>query len=192
MIRKTTLAVAGLLFLGTALAAPTKYSFDQSHTVVSFGWNHLGFSNPTAILSDFAGGVAIDESDLTQSVIQLDFRVVDIDPGHGEFFKHLMSADFFDAKQYPTGSFASTSITKTGDDSFKIVGDLTLHGQTHPVTLDATLNKQGKHPFADVYVMGFDASGTLKRSTWGIDKYVPAVSDEITLSITTELHKPAK
>ncbi len=60
------------------------------------------------------------------------------------------------------------------------------------MTLDATLNKQGKHPFADVYVMGFDASGTLKRSTWGIDKYVPAVSDEITLSITTELHKPAK
>lgn len=192
MARLLTIAAAGLLFLGTATAAPIKYNFDQSHTVVSFGWNHLGFSNPTARLTDFTGGVAIDESDLAQSVVQLDFRVVDIDPGHGEFFKHLMSEDFFNAKQYPTGKFISTSITKTGDSTFKVVGDLTLHGQTHPVTLDATLNKQGKHPFADKYVMGFDASGTLKRSQWGLDKYVPAVSDEISLEITTELTKPVK
>ena len=192
MARLLTLAAASLLMVGTESAAPVKYSFDQSHTVVSFGWNHLGFSNPSARLTDFTGGVAIDESDLTQSIVQLDFRVVDIDPGHGEFFKHLMSEDFFNAKQYPTGKFISTAITKTGDNSFKVVGDLTLHGQTHPVTLDATLNKQGKHPFADKYVMGFDASGTLKRSQWGLDKYVPAVSDEITLEITTELTKPAK
>ena len=139
MARLLTLAAASLLMVGTASAAPVKYSFDQSHTVVSFGWNHLGFSNPSARLTDFTGGVAIDESDLTQSIVQLDFRVVDIDPGHGEFFKHLMSEDFFNAKQYPTCKFISTAITKTGDNSFKVVGDLTLHGQTHPVTLDATL-----------------------------------------------------
>lgn len=186
-----TLAAATLALSATsAQAEPTRYSFDKSHTVITFGWNHLGFSNPTARLTDFNGTAAINEDDLAESAMAIDFRVVDIDPGHGEFFKHLMSEDFFEAKTYPTGRFVTTDITHAGGDRYTVTADLTLHGQTHPVTLDATLNGQGKHPFNDVYVMGFDATGTLKRSQWGLGKYAPAVSDEITLTITTELHKP--
>lgn len=188
------LAAAGAatmaLAVTTASAEPVRYSFDKSHTVITFGWNHLGFSNPTARLTDFAGTAAMDEDNLAQSAIAIDFRVVDIDPGHGEFFKHLMSEDFFEAKTYPAGRFVTTEIRSKGGDAYTVIGDLTLHGQTHPVTLDATLNKQGKHPLKDVYVMGFDATGTLMRSQWGLGKYAPAVSDEITLTITTELTKP--
>ena len=96
----------------------------------------------------------------------------------------MRSPDFFDAAQFPTATFKSTKVTATGEGKLDVAGDLTIHGVTRPVVLAVTINKIGKK--GDKDAAGFDASVTIKRSEFGIAKYVPAVSDEVRIAITTE------
>jgi polyisoprenoid-binding protein YceI len=77
-----------------------------------------------------------------------------------------------------------------GGGHFKVTGDLGVHGVTHPVVLDARLNKQAEHPMMKTQAIGFDATATLKRSDFGVGAYVPNVSDEIRIRITTEAEVP--
>jgi len=99
---------------------------------------------------------------------------------------HLKEPDFFDASKYPTVTFKSTKVQPLGGDKFKVTGDLTVHGVTKSVVLDAKLNKSGVHPMTKAQSIGFDATGSLKRSDFGVGAYVPNVSDEIKIRITTE------
>ena len=101
----------------------------------------------------------------------------------------LKSPDFFDASKYPTITFKSTKVEKAGENSLKITGDLTVHGITRPVTLDAKVNKIGIFEIPGVIkaqTAGFDATTVIKRSDFGVTKYVPAVSDEIPVRITLD------
>jgi len=79
-----------------------------------------------------------------------------------------------------------------GDRKFKVTGNLTVHGVTRPVVLDATLNRVGPHPMGKAPSIGFDATTTLKRSDFGVSAYVPNVSDEVHVRITTEGSVPKK
>ena len=99
---------------------------------------------------------------------------------------HLRSADLFDLAAFPHITFRSTQVESTGADTLRITGDLTIRGVTKPVVLDATLNGAGKHPMSGRPAIGFDATTTVKRSDFGLDYAVPAVSDEIAIRITTE------
>jgi polyisoprenoid-binding protein YceI len=97
------------------------------------------------------------------------------------------SPDFFDAAKYPEATFKSTKVEKgAAEGQLKVTGDLTLHGVTKPVVLDVTVNKVGEHPMRKAQAAGFDATATIKRSEFGIAKYVPAVSDDIKLRITSD------
>jgi polyisoprenoid-binding protein YceI len=102
--------------------------------------------------------------------------------------EHLKSADFFDAAKYPDITFKSTKVEKVGASGLKIVGNLTIHGVTKPVTLNAKINKIGENPMMKKASAGFDATTTIKRSEFGVDKYVPNVSDEIPVRITFDSH----
>jgi polyisoprenoid-binding protein YceI len=79
-------------------------------------------------------------------------------------------------------------VVPAGKGKLKVTGDLTVHGVTKPVTLDVSLNKVGPHPMMKVQTVGFDATTTIKRSDFGVGAYVPNVSDEIKIRITTEAH----
>lgn len=183
------LALAGLLATaGTAVADPVTYKLDPTHTMVLFSWNHFGFSNPSADLNNVDGTLVYDEKDPTKSTVEATFKLADLDTFVPKLDEHLKSKDFFDAAQYPTITFKSTKVVKAGKDKLKVTGDLTVHGTTKPVTLDATLNKIGPHPMMKVQTVGFDATATLKRSDFGVGAYVPNVSDEIKIRITTEAH----
>ena len=100
--------------------------------------------------------------------------------------EHLKKPDFFDADKYPLVTYKSTKVEPLDKTHFRVTGDLTVHGVTHPVILHATLNRIGPHPMDKSPSIGFDATGTLKRSDFGVSMYTPNVSDEITLHITTE------
>ena len=191
MIR-TALIATLFAAAGAAHAAPLAYSIDDTHTNVTFGWNHLGFSNPTAEITEYTADVMLDEADLTNSSIAITFDAKSIEAGSQKFNEHLYSADFFNVAEYPNITFKSTAIKMTGDNTMDVTGDLTVLGVTKPVTLKTTLNKIAKHPFKPVRVAGFDATTEFKRSDWGMGKYVPAVSDLIKLRITTELERPVE
>jgi polyisoprenoid-binding protein YceI len=121
--------------------------------------------------------------DVTLPLADLDTHVPALD-------EHLKKPDFFDADKYPSITFKSTNVQSVGGNKFKVTGNLTVHGVSKPVVLDATLNKSGEHPMMKVQTVGFDATATLKRSDFGMGAYVPNVSDDIQIHITTEASVP--
>jgi len=185
------LAFALLLATGSAAAAPVRYDLDPNHTRIDFSWTHFGFSHPMGRFDRFDGDFRFDPADPTKSSVTVTIPIDSIDTGVAKLDAHLKTDEFFDVAKYPTATFKSTRVERNGEHGLKVTGDLTLHGVTKPVVLDVTVNKVGRHPMAGRDAAGFDASATIKRSDFGISNYVPNVSDEIRLSISTEAMVPA-
>ena len=184
-------AAALLLVAGIAVAAPVRYDLDPNHTRIDFSWTHFGFSHPMGRFDRFDGDFRFDPADPTKSSVTVTIPVSSIDTGVAKLDTHLKTDEFFDVARYPTATFKSTRVERSGEHGLKVTGDLTLHGVTKPVVLDVVVNKVGQHPMAGRAAAGFDASATIKRSDFGISNYVPNVSDEIRLSISTETMVPA-
>lgn len=171
-----------------AATATQKYDIDVAHTVVSFGWNHFGFSNPSARLEKIEGALMLNQADITKSSVSVTLPLDGLHTGVEKLDEHLKTADFFDAAKYPTITFHSTKVERNGADGLKITGDLTVHGVTKSVTLNGKINKIGDNPMMKIASAGFDADVVLKRSDFGVKMYVPAVSDEIPVHITLDSH----
>jgi polyisoprenoid-binding protein YceI len=183
------LALAAALFASLpvfAVAATEKYDIDPNHSAVIFSWNHFGFSNPSARFGKIEGSVQLDKADLTRSSVSVTLPLESLDTGVAKLDEHLRSPDFLDAAQYPTITFKSTKVEKAGDNGLKITGDLSIHGVTKSVTLNAKVNKIGLFEMMKVQAAGFDAETVIKRSDFGVSKYVPNVSDEIPVRITLD------
>ncbi|MGY3041187.1 polyisoprenoid-binding protein YceI [Rhodanobacter sp. TND4EL1] len=181
------LAFAGLLGAAISVqAAPVTYKLDPSHTMVLFSWNHFGYSNPTADLGLGEGTVVFDEQHPANARVEVTLPLAKLDTHVAALDEHLKQPDFLDAGKYPVVTFKSTAVQPLGGNKFKVTGNLTVHGVTKPVVLDATLNKIGPHPMSKAQSIGFDATTSIKRSDFGVGAYVPNVSDEIAIRITTE------
>ena len=178
------------------LHAIEKYGIDASHSGVVFGWNHFGFSNPTARFDKIEGSVLLDKNDLSRSSVSVTLPLEGLDTGVAKLDEELKGQDFLDTAKYPTITFTSTKVEKSGKNGLKITGNLTVHGVTKSVTLDAKVNKIGIFEIPGVIkaqAAGFDATTVIKRSDFGVTKYVPAVSDEIPVHITLDAKQaPAK
>ena len=187
------LALAGLLGAAVSVqAAPVTYKLDPSHTMVLFSWNHFGYSNPTADFGLGEGTLVFDEQHPAASSVQVTLPLAMLDTHVTALDKHLKEPDFFNADKYPVVTFKSTAVQPLGGNKFKVTGNLTVHGVTRPVVLDATLNKIGPHPMSKAQSIGFDATASIKRSDFGMGAYVPNVSDAVNIRITTEGSVPKK
>jgi polyisoprenoid-binding protein YceI len=174
---------------GAKAPAAEKYDIDASHSGVVFGWNHFGFSNPTARFDKIEGSVLLDKADLTKSSVSITLPLEGLDTNVAKLDEELKGADFLDAAKYPTITFKSIKVEKSGESGLRLIGDLTVHGVTKSVTLDAKVNKIGIFEIPGVIktqAAGFDATTVIKRSDFGVTKYVPAVSDEIPVRITLD------
>jgi polyisoprenoid-binding protein YceI len=183
--------LAGMLGAAMSVqAAPVTYQLDPGHTMVLFSWSHFGFSNPVADLGISDGTLVFDQQNPSKSSVNVTLPLSNLDTHVVALDKHLKEPDFFDADKYPTVTFKSTSVQPLGGKHYKVTGDLTVHGVTKSVVLNATLNNVGPHPMTGQQAIGFNATGTLKRSDFGLGAYVPKVSDEIQINITTEASVP--
>jgi len=162
------------------------YVIDDTHVHASFKVSHVGFSSTIGNFDTVSGDISINADDLAASTVNVTIDTASIDTAHEKRDEHLRNADFFNVTEYPQMTFTSTAVEVTGDTTAKITGDLTMLGQTHPVTLDVALNKADKHPFSGKYVAGFSATGSLDRTQWGMDYGAPAVGAEIELMIEAE------
>jgi polyisoprenoid-binding protein YceI len=172
-----------------ASAAGVTYKMDPNHTVVLATWNHFGYSNPSANFGQASGTIVYDADAPGKSSVEVTLPMSGLDTFVPKLDEHLKSPDFFDAEKYPVATFKSTSVRVLSDGRLEVTGNLDLHGTSKPVVLDVKLNKAAPQPMmGNTPAIGFDASATIKRSEFGIDKYVPMVSDEIALRITTEAY----
>ncbi len=188
---KRTLFATALAFASTAaFAAPVTYTIDPNHTTVIASWSHFGFSHPVLNFGQADGSIVYDAEDVSKSSVQVTLPLAGLEAFVPDFNEHLRSADFFEADKYPTATFKSTRVEAAGEGKLKVTGDLTIKDNTRPVVLDVTLNKAAEHPMAKRAAIGFDATATVKRSDFGLDKFVPNVSNEVSLRITTEAMVP--
>lgn len=182
-------AAALTAFTAPALAAPVEYEFDKSHTVVRASWLHQGMSTMSLELTNYDGTLMLDLEDPSNSAIDVTFTLADgmwAGANQDRFIGHLSSGDFFEVEVNPTVHFVATGFDSEDNQTGTMTGELTMNGQTHPVSLDVVMNGSGetrdgrtKH--------GFTATGTLMRSTWDMGFAVPYISDEIEIFISTEL-----
>ncbi len=180
--------IASLMLVATSFAGlAQKYSIDKAHS-------KLGFSVVHMMISDVEGSFKITDASLTASKddfsdasFSLTADVNSVNTDNERRDGHLKTPDFFDAAKFPTISFKSKSFTKVADRKYKLVGDLTMHGVTKAISLDATLNgtttnRQGKK------VAGFKVTGTLNRNAFGIGASMPSamLSEEVELKASGE------
>lgn len=180
----TLLAVSGIAHAATTESANT-YTLDKTHSFVEFRYNHMGFSNPSGKFVA-NGTVYYESNNLAKSKADINIDLSSLTTGVAGLDRHLQSADFFDTSKYPTAKFVSTKITPIDKNHFSMLGNLTVHGVTKPVTLQVLQNGQGISPVSQRYTLGYSATGVIKRSDFGIAAYVPAVSDDIMLTIEIE------
>lgn len=184
---RTMLAALALTASAAATAAPVAYTLDPAHTQVVFSWNHLQYSHPEAAFDDVSGTLMWDADDISRSSVNVSMAVASIHSHVAALDDELKSAKFLDAPQYPKATFASTRVEKIDDaGNLRISGNLTVHGVTRPVTLDAHLNHVGKYPMIDVPAAGFSARTVIKRSEFGVGEGVPFVGDELAVRISAE------
>lgn len=186
---------AALLLAGSSLPAlaqathtPSEvqggdFAVDPYHTQVGFTLSHMGFSNFSGRLSEATGTLTVAEGDHSASKLSVSVPAKTFSTSIEKLDGELTGADWFDAAKFPTITFTSTKVTVTGPGTATIAGDLTLHGVTKPITLTAKFIGAGANPLSKKYTVGFDATGTIKRSDFGVTKYVPLIGDDVELSL---------
>ena len=168
----------------SALAAPMTYVPDPNHTFVRFSYNHLGFSTQLSRFDKTTGTVTFDPA-AKSGAVDLVIDAKSVDTGSELFNGHIQGADFLDTAQFPTATFKSTSIKFDGDAPVSIDGVLTIKGVSKPVTLTVTSFKHAPN-MQKKDAIGANATAMLKRSDFKMDKYVPLVSDDVTVTIAIE------
>ncbi|MFK8054071.1 MAG: YceI family protein [Woeseiaceae bacterium] len=163
------------------------YELEDTHGYISFSYLHLGFSRPVVGFDAFDVSLELNQDDVTKSALTVDVDPASVTSRVEAFDGHLKGDKFFDIANHSDIQFVATEIVVTGEDTMTVIGDLTIKGITKPLTLDATVNKAGTHPFSKKPTIGISASATLNRSEWDLGYAAPAVSDEVVLDIQTEL-----
>jgi polyisoprenoid-binding protein YceI len=195
MFKRTlgSLAVLSALLALPAAAEPVEWAIDAAHAHVGFSVSHMVVSEVDGNFKTFSGKALIDEKDLTKSQVEFSIDAASINTDNADRDKHLRSAEFFDTEKFPKITFKSTKITKAGK-GYKLKGDLTIHGVTKEVTLDAQVSEAITNPWGK-QVRGVKLSGKVKRDDYGLtwnktlDKGGLAVGNEVTLNVKLELNK---
>lgn len=180
--------------VSTAQETRTTWAIDPSHTTVEFAVKHMMFTTVKGRFSGVSGTIELDEANIANSSVTAEIDATTIDTRDEKRDAHLKSADFFDVEKYPTITFKSTRVEPTSGGELRVVGDLTIHGVTREVVLNATFNGQGKNPWGNI-VAGFEATTKINRKDFGLEWNVALetggvlVGDEIKISIDVEAIK---
>lgn len=168
------------------------YAIDSAHTLVRFSVDHFGISEFFGTLPGATGTLSLDPKNLSAARLDVSVPVDRVSTTNKVLDEELVSADWFDAAKYPTMRFVSTRVVKTGARTADISGVLTLHGVTRPVTLKATFKAAAVNPMNKAYTLGFNATGTIDRTDFGVTKYAPLVSGKTQIEITAAFEKQAQ
>lgn len=184
----TSLLAGSLLFIGaqTAFAAEQTFVIDSTHTFPNFSYSHFGLSTQHSKFSNTQGTVVLDTEKRTGKV-DVTIDMTSVQTGFDVFDEHIQGEDFFDTAKYPTATFTGDQVTIEDNKPVAVSGDLTIKGITKPVTLSITnFLYMEEHPMEGKPAIGANAEIELLRSDFGVDKYAPYVSDEVTITISLE------
>ncbi|GMB89752.1 YceI family protein [Helicobacter ailurogastricus] len=176
-----SLILAGLL-------SATPYSIDTAHSSVNFTATHLMVSKVNGDFSQFKGVVDIEKGQL--KALDGEIEIKSIDTKNAKRDKDLLSANFFDAHEYPKGYLKATKISQKGDGGLQVKAMLKLKDTEKEITLNGKLTGPIKHPMSGAEVYGLELHGQVSRKAFKIGQSFPAkiVGEDIQIAIHLELH----
>ena len=193
-----TAAFAAVLALSAAGAAQAQitaspaaaqagtYKLDPAHGKITWSITHFGFSTYIGQFSHVDATLKVDPKALGATALDVTVDTGSLGTLNPALDTHLKSKDFLDVAAFPKATFKATKVTRTGDKTADITGDLTLHGVTKPVVVHAAFMQAGPNPIDKKYELGFSGNAEILRSEFGIKSYLPNISDKVTLTIEAE------
>lgn len=178
----TAIAVAAVGLAAPAQAAD--YTIDPAHTFVSFNITHLGMSTLRGRFNTVSGKLVWDEGNPSASSIVIDIDPASVDSNHAERDKHVRSEDFLDVQTHKSAGFKSTGYQGNASGG-KLMGELTLHGVTKPVTIEVRRLGEGPDPWGG-YRVGFVGSTMIKRADFGMDYNLGPAAETMAFELTVE------
>ena len=188
------LAVSGPALAQVASHEPSQvqagtYAVDPNHTQVGFGVSHMGFTTYYGHFADASGTLELTPKNPAGSKLSVSVPTASVATTSEKLDGELKGDQWFDAAKYPTITFASTQIVPSGHGEAKVMGNLTMHGVTKPVTFDAKFVGAGTNPLDKKYTVGFAITGVVSRSDFGVKTYVPLIGDEVAITISGAFEK---
>jgi polyisoprenoid-binding protein YceI len=168
------------------LRAPNgTYQLETSHSQILFSVLHIGLTDYYGRFDKISGQLNLDANQPERSAVSISIDTSSVDTPSARTADELKSSSVFDVEHFPTASFRSTSIARTGANTGRITGDLTIRNVTRPVALDVIFNGGELNPLNDTYAVGFRATTTIKRSDFGMTSaaWSSLVSDDVQLII---------
>ena len=185
-MKKTLIAAtAALLLSPLAQAAEYIVDYQGAHASINFKIQHLGYSWLTGRFNEFEGKFNYDKTKPSSANIEVKINTASIDSNHAERDKHLRGSDFLNVSKFPQASFVSTKIEELGSKKLKVTGDLTLHGVTKSVVIDAEKLGEGSDPWGG-YRAGFAGTTRIALADYGITYNLGPASTHVELELHVE------
>lgn len=174
----------------------TKWKIDESHSEIGFKVKHLMITNVSGYFTRFTGNMLTSSDDFHDATISFEAAADSIDTQNRQRDEHLRNGDFFDAANHPKISFVSKKVKKVDDEQYKLLGELTIKGETHPIELDVVHAGTTIDPYGQTKA-GFALKGRLHRADYGLRWNATTeaggivLSDEVKLNMEVQLIKEA-
>ncbi len=165
------------------------YVVEPAHTQVRFSVLHMGFTFYNGGFSGASGDLALDPKSAAASTVRVSVPTATVATTSAKLDGELKSPDWLDVATYPAMTFKSTTVTPGDKGDAKVMGDLTLHGVTRSVTFAVRFVGSGTNPLSKKYTAGFLMTGDIKRSDFGVSKYVPLIGDDVQVEINGAFEK---
>lgn len=178
----------------SATATTTQWAIDPYHSEIQFKVRHMMISTVTGQFNQFEGSMTTTAEDMAGASIEFSANIDSIDTNNEQRDAHLKSDDFFNAGEFPKMTFKSTGFTKTADNQYKLVGDLTIRDNTKSVVLDVNYFGEMVDPYGNTK-RGFEMSGQVSRQAFGLkwnavtEAGGVVVSDEVKLHLNVQVAK---
>jgi polyisoprenoid-binding protein YceI len=187
-MKKIVFALALATGISLPALAADSYTIDPMHTFPVFEVNHLGYTVQHGRFNKTSGAITLDPAGKSGSV-DLTIETTSLDMGFALWDEHMSAEGFFNTTKFPTMTFKSNMLIFKDDKVVAAEGQFTLLGVTKPLTVSVNGFKCGEHPFTKKQMCGANIGGSIKRSDFGMTKYVPAISDEVSIHVPVEAYK---
>lgn len=165
------------------------YQLDQTHVAVLFKINHMGLSTFVGRFNKVDATLEFDPNNIAAAKLSAVIDVASIDVNNPDLEETLRGSSWFDTEKYPQAFFKTISVNLLDQNSAVFGGELTLHGVTAPMNLTVTFNGGANNMLTGFYTLGFSATSTFNRSTFGVDYLIPAIGDAVTIEVFAEFQK---
>lgn len=165
------------------------YQLDQTHVAVLFKINHMGLSTFVGRFNKVDATLEFDPNNIAAAKLSAVIDVASIDVNNHDLEETLRGSSWFDTEKYPQAFFKTISVNLLDQNSAVFGGELTLHGVTAPMNLTVTFNGGANNMLTGFYTLGFSATSTFNRSTFGVDYLIPAIGDAVAIEVFAEFQK---